>query len=148
MQADYGELVLVPIESGNEFWCLIKALQDDNSSFMNNIDTIVERYKEGNLFGLRVAETDSMYKRGARSDDAFCRTMHNDLSWYLLPCLCTRIKHTAEICWVHSKLRRMGLGKAFVSFLDIQKAFNPLDDSLPFWKACNIHSVTSLYEGT
>ncbi len=148
MQSDYGEFVLVPIESGNDFWCLIKALQDDNSSFMNNIDTIVERYKQGNLFGLRVSETDLMYTRGARTDDAFCRTMHNELSWYLLPCFCTRIKHTAEICWVHSKMQRLGVGKALVSLLNIEKVFNPLHSSLPFWKACNVESTASLYEGT
>lgn len=138
MQSDYGKLVLTSIESGNDFWCLIKALQDDNSSFVNNIDTIVERYKEGNLFGLRVEETDSMYQRGARTDDAFCRTMNGGLSWYLLPCFCTRIEYTAEMCWVHSKLRRLGLGTALVSLLKIEKAHNPLEGSLPFWEACKV----------
>lgn len=144
MQSDYGEFVLVPIESGNDFWCLIKALQDDNSYFMDNINTIVERYKEGNLFGLRVNETESMYKRGARKDDVFCRTMYNELSWYLLPCFCTRIKQTAEICWVHTKIRRLGVGRTLVTLLKIEKAFHPLPNSLPFWKACNIELTTSL----
>jgi hypothetical protein len=144
MQSDYGKFVLTPIESGDDFWCLIKALQDDNSSFMNNISTIVERYKEGKLFGLRVSETDSMYKRGARTDDAFCRDLHGELSWYLLPCFCIVIGQTAEICWVHSKLRRMGLGKALVSLLKVEKAFHPLEESMPFWDACQVKQVTSL----
>jgi len=145
MQSDYGKFVLRPIESGSDFWCLIEALKNDNSSFINNINTIVERYKEGNLFGLSVTETDSMYTRGARADGVFCRTMHNDLSWYLLPCFCIRIKHTAEICWVHSKIRRLGVGKALVSLLNIEKAYHPLRGSLPFWKACHVESTASLY---
>lgn len=138
IRPDYGKFVLTQIEGGNDFWCLIKALQDDESGFMCNINTIVEMYKEGNLYGLCVNETDSMYQRGARTDDIFCRSLDNILSWYLLPCFCIRVKNTAMICWVHSKYRRLGIGKSLVSLLKIEKAFNPLQDSLAFWKACNI----------
>lgn len=147
MQSDYGDFVLVKIETGEDFWCLIKALQDDNSSFMNNINAIVEQYKDGNLFGMRVAETRSMYKRGAQKDHIFCRTMSGgELSWYLLPCFCTRVRATAEICWVHSKFRRMGLGRALVSLLKIEYAFYPFQESLPFWRACNIKAINTVAE--
>ena len=114
MNSDYGEIRAIPIKTGDDFWSLISTLENDKSGLYMNRNTIVEQYKNGNLFGLRVNETDSMYERGARTDPIFCRNIcwdYSELSWYLLPCFLTKIGNTVEICWVHSKARRLGLGK-------------------------------------
>jgi ribosomal protein S18 acetylase RimI-like enzyme len=135
MQADYGELRLVVIESGDDFWRLLDALEDDNSGFLHNKSWIVERYRDGMLYGLCVGETYSMFDRHAMNDPIFLKG-----SWYMLPCFCTKVKdtRTVDMIWVHSKARRQGLGKALVKLLGIDKAHCPLEEALPFWKACGI----------
>lgn len=111
MQSDYGAFYATQIYDGSEFWCLIHEIQDDNSCFLNNVATIVESYKEGTLYGLRVYETDSMYERGARNDILFCRNLDGTPSYYLLPCFCITKGTTAILFWVHSRARRCEIGK-------------------------------------
>ena len=53
---DWGEIKLTKIES-DDFWCLFDELCNDNSGFIHNRATILEAYKEENLYGLRVNET-------------------------------------------------------------------------------------------
>lgn len=84
---DWGEIKLIKIEENDDFWYLIDELWDDNSGFTCNRSTILEAFKKGNLYGLRVIETDSIYKRGASRDQIFCVDCFGHLSWYLLPCL-------------------------------------------------------------
>lgn len=128
-----GEIKLVQIEEGNEFWNLIDELIDDESGFMFNRNILVEAYKNGNLFGLRVNETESMYKRGARSDDIFCKD-----SYYLLPCFCIKEGDKAIILWVHTKARLNGFAKLLIRLLDIKRTSYQLPESVGFWKKLNI----------
>ena len=144
MQKDYGELRLVPITCDRDFWSLVSALQEDEKPFLNNLNTIVEQYRNNNLYGLRVTETEEMYERGACQDPVFCRYMDGTHSLYLLPCFCMKVGNTAELLWVHSKARRMCLGKRLVKLLNIQFAYVVDKESMPFWNACNVLPVTSL----
>lgn len=130
---DWGEIALKKIESGGDFWQLIDELCDDNSGFLNNKSSIAEAYKNGNLYGLEVYETDEMHKRGARSDAIFCAH-----TWYLLPCFCIKDKNEAVIIWTHTRARKMGFAKKLVELLHIKHAFQPLPSSRGFWKKCNI----------
>jgi hypothetical protein len=129
---DWGEIELTQIDS-DDFWCLFDELCDDNSGFLYNRSVILEAYKKGNLYGLRVDETDKMYEKGARMNNIFC-----DSSWYLLPCLCVRENTEAIIIWTHRRARKMGFAKKLVELLQINSVFNPLTESLGFWKKCNI----------
>jgi hypothetical protein len=129
---DWGKIKLEQIDS-HDFWCLFDELCDDISGFLNNRSTILEAYKNGNLYGLRVNETDKMYQRGARIDNIFC-----DNSFYLLPCFCVKENNKAIIIWTHTRARKMGFAKKLVELLHIKYAYNPLPDSLEFWKKCNI----------
>lgn len=131
---DWGEIKLEQINHV-QFWHLFDEMIDDRSGFLHNKETILEAYKNGNLYGLRVIETDSMFKRGARKDTVFC-----DNSWYLLPCFCVRMDTTAILMWTHTKARRMGFGKKLVKLLNIEYAYRPLPDSLGFWKKCGIEA--------
>jgi hypothetical protein len=129
---DWGEIKLNQIDN-KEFWCLFDELCDDNSGFVHNRNIILEAYKDGNLYGLRVCETDQMYERGARIDNIFCKN-----SWYLLPCFCIKENNKAIIIWTHTRARNMGFAKKLVTLLQIEYACNPLPNSIGFWNKCNI----------
>ena len=135
---DWGEITLIKIESGDDFWTLLDELMDDNSGFFFNRNHIVSAYKDGNLYGLQVEETDSMYERGTRSDTIFCRDYRGILSWYLLPCFCIMENNTALIIWTHTRARKNGFAKKLVELLKIKDVCDPLPDSLHFWRKCNI----------
>jgi hypothetical protein len=129
---DWGEIKLQQIDS-EDFWSLFDELCDDNSGFLNNRTTILNAYKDGNLYGLRVIESDKMYERGAVMDNIFCSN-----SWYLLPCFCVKEHNKAIIIWTHTRARKMGFGKKLVELLQIEIADNPLPDSIGFWEKCNV----------
>lgn len=135
---DWGEIKLVQIDRPSECWELIDELYDDKSGFYCNRTTILEAYKNGNLYGLRVSETAQMYERGARIDKIFCRDSFGCPSCYLLPCLCVKENNTAMIIWTHTRARKMGFAKKLVSLLCIERADNPLPDSKGFWEKCNV----------
>ena len=129
---DWGKIELVEMNS-DYFWYLFDELCDDKSGFLCNRTTILEAYKNGNLYGLQVEETHEMYKRGAAEDKIFC-----DHSMYLLPCFCIKEDNKAIIIWTHTRARRNGFAKKLVELLKIEYAFKPLPDSIEFWKKCNI----------
>lgn len=133
---DWGTIELVQIVDGNDFWSLIDELIDDEDGFIHNKNTLVEAYRDGNLYGLRVNETDSMYERGAAGDKIFCKN-----SFYLLPCLCVKEGDNAIIIWTHKKARLNGFAKLLVQLLDIKVAKQPLKGSIGFWKKLNIKMI-------
>ena len=132
---DWGEIEVIQIDS-NDFWYLFDELYDDNSGFCNNRSTILEAYKNGNLYGLSVNETDKMYERKARIDNIFCENSN-----YLLPCFCVKENNKAIIIWTHTRARKMGFAKKLVELLRIEYAYIPLPDSIDFWKKCNVKSA-------
>ena len=132
---DWGEIKLAKIDSGYEFWCLMDELYDDQSGFIHNKNTILEAYKNNNLYGLKVIETDNMFEREAMIDNIFCL---DSGSLYLLPCFCIKDDNKAIIIWTHSRARKMGFAKKLVNLLNIEYACHPLPESLDFWSKCNI----------
>lgn len=129
---DWGPIRLEKVDDANTFWALISSLHDDNSGFVHNKGLILDAYCSGNLFTLRVRETDRMYERGAGRDPIFC--MPGPL--YVLPCLCVRDGVKADIVWTHSKARRNGFAKKLIRLLGIVEADNRLPGSEAFWEAC------------
>jgi len=134
---DWGKVSLNKIIDGNEFWFLIDELQnDDDYYFINNRKIVVDAYKNGNLYSLRVTETTSMYNRNAREDNIFCKN-----SWYLLPCFCIKEDNKAITIWTHSRARRNGFAKKLLNLLHIEYSYNPYPNSIQFWEACNIKTI-------
>ena len=133
---DWGEITLTQIEDGDDFWCLMEELCDDDSDFIYNRNIIVEGYKRGDLYGLSVSETDAMYERGARLDSIFC-----EKSRYLLPCLCLKEDNKAIIVWTHQRARNRGFAKKLVEFLKIKTVLDPLPESIGFWEKCNVKRI-------
>ena len=130
-----GEIKLNQIDDEYEFWALIDELFHDKSGFCHNRTAILKAYMNGNLYGLRAIETDLMYENRALENEIYCEN-----SFYLLPCFCIKENNEAIIIWTHSRARRMGFAKKLVNLLDITHAYNPLPDSLEFWRKCNIET--------
>jgi hypothetical protein len=128
-QTDYGEIKVKQITESNDFWCLFDELCNDKSNFICNRSSILDAYKNGNLYGLEVEETNSMYKRGARGDSIFCKD-----SVYLLPCFCMKDESTVDILWTHTRARKKGFAKQLIQELKIIHVRNPLPESIGFWQ--------------
>ena len=135
LASDYGEIELVQIQNGDDFWALFEELTDDNSGFLGNKSIIVEAYRKGNMFGLQVRENAAMYQRGALTDSIFCNSNN---TFYLLPCFCIMREKTVEIIWTHTRARRMGFAKKLVELLNVEYAWNPLPESIGFWTRLQI----------
>ena len=138
--SDYGTTELHQIESVENFWALFDEIINDNSGFQYNRSTLLEAFKNGNLWGLTIEETDSMFKRHAWEDPIFIKNnITNTL--YLIPCLCVLNNEGNKILiiWTHSRARRCGYAKTLVEYLSVDTLLipdRPLPESLPFWKAC------------
>tara|TARA_A100001015_G_C15002788_1_gene719300 strand:+ start:196 stop:612 length:417 start_codon:yes stop_codon:yes gene_type:complete len=135
---NWGEIELQKIEDGDDLWVLFDELVDDKSGFFFNRSTIIESYKDGNLYGLYVNENQFMFDNRIRGHKLFARDYGGCLSWYLLPCFCIKENDKCIILWVHSRARRKGFGTKLVKLLNIKEICTPLPESLPFWKACNL----------
>ena len=131
----WGELKLVQITSGRDFWSLMDEIKEDK--FYHNRSIIVESYKNNNLYGLRVDETYEMYNKFVGTDDIFC-DIRKGSTQYLLPCLCIKDNDTAIILWTHPRARNNGFAKKLVHLLDIKYALNIFPQSKEFWKKLNI----------
>lgn len=138
---DWGEIKLLKIEAGGDFWDLIDELSDGKSDFFHNRGMLVEAFRDGNLYGLRVSETGAMFRNGVRRNIEFVRS-NTGYTLYMLPCLCVRHMDKAIIIWTHSRARRQGFARKLVTLLDIKHADSPLPESLNFWKACGIETAS------
>ena len=135
---DWGEIKLNQLDNSDDFWSLFDELSDDKSMFLHNKSIILDAYKNGNLYGLIVTETDKMYEKEESQNDIFCRGLG---SMYLLPCFCVKETNKAIIIWTHTRARKNGFAKCLIDLLDIKYAYNPLPDSIDFWKKCNVTSI-------
>lgn len=142
---DYGEAEFVEIDRVEDFWVLWDELNDDDEcGLKHSRNILLEAFKDGNLWGLRIAETDGMFARGAHTDPVFCKTSKG-AQMYLLPCLiCDRNTKTytkIDIIWVHPRARRMGYAMKMVSILYEVAPLplipdRPVPESIPFWETC------------
>ena len=130
---DWGKIEITQIDSYdfvNLFWEMVY----DNSGFVNNMNIILEAYKNDYLYGLRVIENDKMYEKRMRYNPIFCKN-----SFYLLPCFCIKKENKVLILWVHNRARKMGFGRKLVELLKIDTVSNILPDSKVFWEKCGVN---------
>lgn len=131
----WGEIKLLKITDGNDFWNLFEELVDDKSDFIQNKNFLLESYRDGNLYTLYVEENLWMFRNNIEEDPIFCK---GNGSEYILPCFCIKEDKKAMIIWVHSRARRKGLGSRLVKLLEIEEVYNPLPTSLPFWDSLSL----------
>jgi len=145
---DYGTIEMTLIERPEDFWALWDELEDDDSGFIHNRITLLDAFKKGEMYGLTVKETDSMYSRGADTDELFVKCKGTN-SLYLLPCILLLDNEYMKegnaqisIIWVHTRARRRGFAKKMVNSLsecyENIILSHPLPESIPFWKACGL----------
>lgn len=133
MQADYGDIILTKIENGNDLFALI---EDDTTARGDPFDSrrvIANAFRDGDLYGLEVEETASMYNRSAWNDQIFIRN-----SLYRLPCFCIVDETEGVLLWVHPRARRLGLGSLLVEKLGITHVRQMLPGSEVFWGTCGV----------
>ena len=129
---------LVRIESASEMVTALDQLTADKSGFLHSRDSFFDAWRNGNLYTMRIKETDELYK-----DHELCGALGYFLganpSWLNLPVLCCRIDGDAcEILWVAKHVRRLGLGMDLVRSLGIKRAPLVLDQSRGFWERTGV----------
>ena len=119
------------VENGHMFAALFRELEDDGSRFHNNMNILVDAMRDGSLYTLQVVEGERTVRPS--EDPIFVAD-----AFLTLPCLAVVDEDICSIIWVHSRARRLGLGRALVEGLDIQRASKPLPQGRAFFNACNV----------
>ena len=140
MDQQWGNINLVKIEN-NDFWILMDELYDDASEFIHSRTTILNAFKLGNLFGLRISENDFMFQNNIIQNSIFANDYIHGNSFYLLPCICIKENDTAILIWTHTRARNKGLAKKLLQLLNIKYVYKPFTSSIEFWNRCNVKSL-------
>ncbi|WP_339044358.1 hypothetical protein [Cardinium endosymbiont of Tipula unca] len=101
IKEDWGKIKLTEINTPTRFWRLFDELRNDKSELVYERDLILNAFINGNLYGLEVEETDSMFERDSLEEDGFCEN-----TFMMLPCFCIakeKVDHIPEIVWVHKR---------------------------------------------
>jgi len=121
---------------------LFEAMHNDPTAeqdgFCHMVGSMLDWWKKGGcLYVASCKETDAMF---TRSTD-LSMFVRGGFPW-ILPAFVAANRHglPIELLWVHSKLRRRGLGKAMVKLcpFSLPLQSRTLPRSLPFWKICGI----------
>jgi hypothetical protein len=138
-----GKLLLHPVTEAEDFWTLYDELCHDHGEFVNqmtNRTTLLDAFRKGTLFSLRVTETEDMYNSRDSALPIFAKGAVQT-TLYMLPIMCV-VDHDSpgEVVWIwsHSRARRIGLASLLVRLLGISRVFHPLPESLPFFDALGI----------
>ncbi len=142
---NWGEIRLQKIDNCYYFWALYDEMCKDQGYGYGWIsNTMLDAYKDGNLYGLLVPETEKMYRAGSYGDIGSHRDpiFAKESGTTLLPIFCIKEKqkekNIAVYIWTHPRARKMGFAKKLVKLLNIEYADDSTPDSIGFWKKCNI----------
>lgn len=141
LRSDYGEIKLISVEDGSDFWILADEMTNyrgDLSPMTSDRPLVVESFKKGSLYSLRMTETGAMFQRGAREDPLFSRSYLNDLSFYIIPCIIIVEEGVVLWIWVHPRARRLGFGRQLVKLSEATSAPDQVQGSEPFWKSIGL----------
>lgn len=132
------ERELVCIEGAHEMVTALDQLTADESGFLHNRNWLLNAWRKGNLYTMRIKETDQLYK-DHELRLALGYFLGAKPSWLNLPVLCERIDgDVCEILWVAKHVRRLGLGRDLVRSLGIKRASHVLDQSRGFWERIGV----------
>lgn len=133
---NYGEVRLTKIGDSVDFWTLfdeMSATEQVNNPVISNRVCLLDAFKEGILFSLKIEETDEMYRRGAKEDDIFARDRYGTPSFYLLPCIIVVRNYCVEWLWVHPRIRNQGFGRILVHLSKAESINKAIPGSESFW---------------
>jgi len=136
-----AESIALKSPDADDVMGLLSELHDDKSIFELNSSLILQAWKDEQLYCLAAIETDDMFNRGVGRHEWFCRSSSDRVSLYMFPCfamLSKGNKHIIDILWVHSRMRRKGLGTHLINKLAITSTSRQLPGSEQFWEACGL----------
>lgn len=132
------ETVVEAVVDACDFWWLIDQIAHASCTFLANRDALLEAYVKGNLYTLRVIETDELYKDFELRERLACLYQCSP-SRLLIPSFCV-VERTqgagdtkCSMLWVAEAFRRQGCGSQFVTNLQIKSAGRILPGSEEFW---------------
>ena len=108
---------------------VIRELYHDNSGFLHNMSVLFDGFAMGRLYGLRLEETDDMYKHIGHHP----MFMQSRFPWTLPAFCCLDETGAVDIIWVHPRVRHKGLASAFLHQLDVTRATVIVPESKGFW---------------
>lgn len=137
--ADWGEINVVKVQSGKQFVRLFDELKDcdkelpDGTGFHNNLSTLIDAYKDGDLYTLTVEENLEMSKAKTNTKNP----LFVKFGWYELPCMMVMDQNGAcDILWVHRRARGMGFARKLVE--NVKCARGVLPSATGFWGTMDI----------
>jgi len=113
-KSDWGEIFLVSIDNGKDFWCLMEELieEEKDKDNVTNKELFADAFRKGTMFSFEVSETESMIMRKAYNDSIFCKG-----TFYLLPAICIKDGDVIIILWVHKRIKKKELQKKMMKLL-------------------------------
>ena len=108
---------------------VIRELYHDNSGFLHNMSVLFDGFATGRLYGLRLEETDDMFKHNGHHP----MFMQSRFPWTLPAFCCLDETGAVDIIWVHPRVRHKGLASAFLRQLDVTRATVIVPESKGFW---------------
>jgi hypothetical protein len=112
---------------------VIRELYHDNSGFLHNMSVLFDGFTAGRLYGLRLEETDDMFRHKGIHKGHHPMFMQSRYPWTLPAFCCLDETGAVDIIWVHSRVRRRGLASAFLRQLDVTRATVIVPESKGFW---------------
>ena len=108
---------------------VIRELYHDNSGLLHNMSVLFDGFATGRLYGLRLEETDDMFKHNGHHP----MFMQSRPPWTLPAFCCLSETGAVDLLWVHPRVRRRGLASAFLHQLDVTQATVILPESKGLW---------------
>ena len=110
-----------------------------DKGFIHNQSIILEAFVKGNLYGLCMPETQSMYDNVAPDDPHFMASERTGRQDYRFPVFCAVDNNRIDILWVAARMRRRGLGTRLVECLKARGVsgadyIDCVPGALPFWQ--------------
>lgn len=109
-----------------------------NTGFIWNESIILDAFVKGNLYGLCMPETQSMFDNVTPKDPHFMTNKFTGITDYRFPIFCALHNNRITILWVAERMRRKGLGTLLVSLLKqrgVSGADNIVPGALRFWES-------------
>ena len=108
---------------------VIRELYHDNSGFLHNMSVLFDGFATGRLYGLRLEETDDMFRHKGHHP----MFMESRYPWTLPAFCCLSETGAVDLLWVHPRARKRGFASAFLHQLDVTQATVILPESEGFW---------------
>ena len=135
-----GHVRLLSID-GQALATLIDEMIKDNCPFIWSLGVILDAFRNDQMYGLALTENEEGYdKLEIQNKKKYCCKYGSVVGQ--LPCFI--VLHYSGCCdkvdflWVHSRARKLGLGRELVTLCKVRFCVRPLAESREFWDKLDI----------